>query len=64
VRVAGSSLGADAVRRHVAERLAAFKVPEFVDFHDQPLPRNPAGKLLKNVFRGTGAVPFQTEDLG
>ena len=29
----------------------------------RPLPRNPAGKLLKNVFRGTGAVPFQTDDL-
>ena len=64
VRVAGSSLGADAVRRHVAAHLAGFKVPELVEFHDQPLPRNPAGKLLKNVFRGTGAVPFQTEDLG
>jgi acyl-CoA synthetase (AMP-forming)/AMP-acid ligase II len=64
VRVAGSTLGEDAVRRHVAAHLANFKVPEFVEFHAGALPRNPAGKLLKNVFRGTGAVPFQTEDLG
>ena len=59
----GARLDADEVRRHVAARLAAFKVPEFVEFRDQPLPRNPAGKLLKNVFRGTGTVPFQPEDL-
>jgi long-chain acyl-CoA synthetase len=63
-RVAGSRLDAAAVQRHVAAHLARFKVPEIVEFSDKPLPRNPAGKLLKNVFRGTGAVPFQTEDLG
>ncbi|RIL01338.1 MAG: fatty acid--CoA ligase [Proteobacteria bacterium] len=62
-RVPGSQLDADAVKRHVAARMAAFKVPELVEFTDKPLPRNPAGKLLKNVFRGTGAVPFQTDDL-
>ncbi len=60
----GAALDADAVKRHVRSRLAGFKVPEFVDFHEQPLPRNAAGKLLKNVFRGTGAVPFQNDDLG
>jgi long-chain acyl-CoA synthetase len=60
----GAKLDADAVKRHVKSRLAGFKVPEFVDFHEQPLPRNAAGKLLKNVFRGTGAVPFQSDDVG
>ena len=44
--------------------LAGFKVPEFVEFTDEPLPRNAAGKLLKNVLRGTGAVPFDTKSLG
>jgi acyl-CoA synthetase (AMP-forming)/AMP-acid ligase II len=63
VRRGDSTLGEDAVKRHVAAHLAGFKVPEFVAFHDKPLPRNAAGKLLKNVFRGTGAVPFQTEEL-
>jgi long-chain acyl-CoA synthetase len=59
----GARLDAEAVRRHVAAHLAGFKVPEIVAFTDQPLPRNPAGKLLKNVFRGAGPVPFQTEEL-
>ena len=62
-RVAGSALDAAAVQRHVAAHLARFKVPEIVEFTESPLPRNPAGKLLKNVFRGSGAVPFRSEDL-
>ena len=62
-RVPSSQLDEEGVKRHVAAQMANFKVPEFVEFTDKPLPRNPAGKLLKNVFRGTGAVPFQTDDL-
>jgi long-chain acyl-CoA synthetase len=56
-RVAGSTLDADAVRRHVAGHLASFKVPELVEFTEQALPRNPAGKILKNLLRG-GKAPF------
>lgn len=52
----GADLDAAAVQRHVAAHLASFKVPEFVEFVDAPLPRNPAGKLLKNQLRGTGTV--------
>jgi long-chain acyl-CoA synthetase len=59
-RVPGSTLSDNAVRAHVAAHLAGFKVPEFVEFTDEPLPRNPAGKLLKNALRGRGAVPFDT----
>jgi long-chain acyl-CoA synthetase len=59
-RVPGSALGEAAVRTHVAAHLASFKVPEFVEFTEEPLPRNPAGKLLKNALRGRGAVPFDT----
>jgi steroid-24-oyl-CoA synthetase len=59
-RTPGSALSEAAVRAHVAAHLASFKVPEFVEFTDEPLPRNPAGKLLKNVLRGSGAVPFDT----
>jgi long-chain acyl-CoA synthetase len=54
----GSALSTDAVRRHVAAHLASFKVPEVVEFSEAALPRNPAGKLLKNLLRGSGAVPF------
>ncbi|MDH5675402.1 MAG: acyl--CoA ligase [Myxococcales bacterium] len=50
----GSELDAEAVQAHVAAHMAKFKVPEFVDFTDEPLPRNPAGKLLKNQLRGEG----------
>jgi acyl-CoA synthetase (AMP-forming)/AMP-acid ligase II len=57
-RQPGSNLSADAVRRHVAAHMASFKVPEFVEFTDEPLPRNPAGKILKNALRGSGKVPF------
>ena len=32
----------------------AFKVPEYVELRDEPLPRNPAGKILKSVLRGDG----------
>ena len=53
-RVPGSALSPEAVRSHVAAHLASFKVPEIVEFSEQPLPRNPAGKLLKNTLRGDG----------
>ena len=41
----------------VAETLANFKVPAYVDVTDE-LPRNASGKLLKNVLRGEGEVSF------
>lgn len=59
----GTTLDPKDVQRHVAARLAPFKVPEFVEFTESPLPRNPAGKLLKNVLRGQGTVPFDTSML-
>jgi acyl-CoA synthetase (AMP-forming)/AMP-acid ligase II len=62
-RLPGSQLGLAEVRRHVAAHLASFKVPEFVEFTEEPLPRNPAGKLLKNLLRGTGTVPFDAESM-
>jgi long-chain acyl-CoA synthetase len=59
----GSRLIEDDVRAHVAARLAAFKVPEIVEFRNPPLPRNPAGKLLKNELRGSKGS-FARELLG
>ncbi|MGE3296579.1 MAG: class I adenylate-forming enzyme family protein [Porticoccaceae bacterium] len=44
---AGATAGADALRAHVAARIAAFKVPERIDIVDEPLPRNANGKILK-----------------
>ncbi len=51
-RCPGAKLGADEVRAHVATRLAAYKVPDIVEFLDEPLPRNAAGKIVKSQMRG------------
>jgi long-chain acyl-CoA synthetase len=51
VRPGAEPVTADELRRFVAERLAAFKVPVRVWFRDDPLPRNPAGKILKRDLR-------------
>ncbi len=40
------------IRAFCREHLADFKVPEYVEIRSEPLPRNPAGKVLKNVLRG------------
>jgi len=47
----GAKLEADALREFLAGRIAAFKIPAHVWFHDEPLPRNPAGKVLKRELR-------------
>jgi long-chain acyl-CoA synthetase len=47
----GAALTADDIRAHVGARLAGFKVPAHVYFRAEPLPRNPAGKVLKRELR-------------
>jgi long-chain acyl-CoA synthetase len=54
----GETLTEDEVRQWVAETLANFKVPTYVELTDERLPRNASGKLLKNVLRGQGEVSF------
>lgn len=54
----GSTLTEADVKQWVAEGLAAFKVPAYVDLTFDKLPRNASGKLLKNVLRGEGDVSF------
>jgi long-chain acyl-CoA synthetase len=54
----GETLSEAEVRQWVADGLAAFKVPAYVDITTDKLPRNASGKLLKNVLRGTGDVTF------
>ncbi|MEA2302037.1 MAG: fatty-acyl-CoA synthase [Solirubrobacteraceae bacterium] len=46
VRAAGSELGEEAVKRHVKENLAGYKVPGEVVFVEE-LPRNATGKVVK-----------------
>lgn len=46
----GSTLTADAVRAFVHERMAGYKVPKVVSFHDS-LPREDTGKIFKRKLR-------------
>ncbi len=39
------------VLEYLRERLADFKVPQFVAVRTEPLPRNPGGKILKRALR-------------
>ncbi len=41
----------EAVLAYARERVADFKVPQYVAVRDEPLPRNPAGKVLKAQLR-------------
>ncbi len=54
----GATLTEADVKQWVADGLAAFKVPAYVDLTFEKLPRNASGKLLKNVLRGSGDVSF------
>jgi len=47
----GQELGEDALRAHVAERLAGFKVPTVIAWASEALPRNASGKILKREIR-------------
>ena len=44
-------LDAPGLREHMASRLAAFKVPRYVWFLSEPLPRNASGKFLKRELK-------------
>jgi acyl-CoA synthetase (AMP-forming)/AMP-acid ligase II len=44
-------LDVDAVIAHIRERIADFKVPQYVAVRTDPLPRNPGGKVLKAQLR-------------
>lgn len=52
----GAGLEADAVRAHVKERLAGYKVPRDVVFL-QELPRNAAGKVVARDLPTAGSAP-------
>ena len=48
---AGETATAEDLQAHVAEHLAAFKVPTTVVLWSEPLPRNASGKILKRELR-------------
>jgi len=51
VPLAGRAIDVQAVLSHCRARLADFKVPQYVAIREEPLPRNPGGKLLKKQLR-------------
>ncbi|MDQ6810301.1 MAG: AMP-binding protein [Actinomycetota bacterium] len=51
VPLAGGELDIDELLNHCRSRLADFKVPQYVAVREDPLPRNPAGKVLKAQLR-------------
>jgi long-chain acyl-CoA synthetase len=58
---AGASAREDELRDFCRVHLSDFKVPEYVEIRDEPLPRNPAGKVLKSLLRG-GESSFAAAD--
>jgi long-chain acyl-CoA synthetase len=46
----GQAIEADEIRKWVLERMAKYKVPEYVEILSQ-IPRNPAGKITKSQLR-------------
>jgi len=53
-----ATVSAADIQQWVAAGLASFKVPAYVELTYTPLPRNPSGKILKNLLRGSGEVSF------
>ena len=47
----GATASADALRDHCTTQLAKFKVPRYVWFVEEALPRNASGKFLKRELR-------------
>jgi long-chain acyl-CoA synthetase len=51
VPAGGGELDLDGVLSYCRTHLADFKVPQYVSVREDPLPRNPGGKLLKTQLR-------------
>jgi long-chain acyl-CoA synthetase len=49
----GAAVGADELRAHMGERIAKFKIPRYLWFAAESLPRNASGKVLKRELRDT-----------
>lgn len=47
----GVELREEDIKRHIGAHLSAFKVPEFIWFRHDALPRNAAGKIVKAALR-------------
>ena len=57
----GARIDTDDLSAHCADGLAHFKVPTLWEVREEPLPRNAAGKVLKNVLSGEAENTFIEE---
>ena len=57
----GASVGEDALRRHVGQRLAAYKTPVSILIRTEPLERNANGKIVKAGLRPLFAPAGDTD---
>jgi len=46
-----ASLEPETLRKFLAQHIAPFKIPTRIELRREPLPRNPAGKVLKRSLR-------------
>jgi len=53
VPLPGASVDPREVVAYAREQLADFKVPQYIAVRNEPLPRNPSGKILKGPLRET-----------
>ncbi len=58
----GSTVDTDELAEWCGQTLARFKVPTLWETRDEPLPRNAAGKILKNVLTGEAENRFVAEE--
>jgi class 3 adenylate cyclase len=47
----GATAGQDEIVGHCRALIAGYKLPRSIDFHDEPLPKSGAGKILKRELR-------------
>ncbi len=57
----GSTLDTDSIRGFCAATLASYKVPEFIELRTEALPRNPTGKVMKQVLAHGDAGTFSDD---
>lgn len=58
------SLSAEELLEHCKKNLTAYKVPKYIVFRDQPLPKSNIGKILRRVVKEEeeGAAPAQQSE--
>jgi acyl-CoA synthetase (AMP-forming)/AMP-acid ligase II len=61
VPTAGATIDTSELAEWVGAVLAPFKIPAHWEVREEPLPRNPAGKVLKNVLTGEAENRFVDE---